>query len=336
MYDVNILVNGSRCKQYHHDGKIFIEAKDGSEYTIEIKNNAWKRILAVCSVDGLDILTGKKAIEGNPGYVINAQNSGKFDGFRVSNEKVAKFLFGAKGDSYAASKGDNSERNVGVIGVRLFEEKVKPAPTPTIIREEHHHHHHDYWWSRPYYGTPNTTPLPGTIWCDTTLSGGTRGVGASSGVYNCSNTMGDSSLGATFKNCSDETKYSCDSIPTKGAPSAAKYSAGAPQRKMGKAGGQSAIRACSANNVSEGVVASYSNNPLRGFDMGTQWGGAKESRVIEVEFERGILALSTNIYYASRQSLIEMGVPLGNEKQVSFPEAFADSKYAQPPKNWVG
>ena len=75
---------------------------------------------------------------------------------------------------------------------------------------------------------------------------------------------------------------------------------------------------------------------LRGFDMSTKWGEAKESKVVEVEFERGSLVLTTNIYYASRQSLIEMGVPLGSEKQVSFPEPFVDSKYAKPPKNWKG
>jgi hypothetical protein len=307
MYDVNILVNGSRCKQYSHQGKIFIEAKEGSEYTIEIKNNTWKRILAVCSVDGLDILTGKPAVEGNPGYVINGQNSGKFDGFRVSDEKVAKFVFGAKGDSYAASKGDNSERNVGVIGVRLFEEKIKPLPpTPVVIREEHHHHHHDYWRNRPFYGSPNTIPYPGTIWCDSTLNGT-----AGDPTYGCSNTTMNS-----FNDCC--VNHSCDSIPTKGAPT----------RKLSKS-----LRGCSAAGQGQLMFAS---NTLRGFDMGTQWGGAKESRVIEVEFERGVLALSTNIFYASRESLIEMGVPLGNEKQVSFPEAFADNKYAKPPKNWVG
>jgi hypothetical protein len=73
-----------------------------------------------------------------------------------------------------------------------------------------------------------------------------------------------------------------------------------------------------------------------GFDMGTKYGKAKESKVIEVDFEKGVLALTTNIYYASRQSLIEMGVPLGNEKQVSFPEPFSDGKYAEPPKGWQG
>jgi hypothetical protein len=70
------------------------------------------------------------------------------------------------------------------------------------------------------------------------------------------------------------------------------------------------------------------------FDMGTKFGKSKESKVIEVEFEKGILTFSTNIYYASRQSLIDMGVPLGNEKQVSFPSPFKNSKYSTPPVGW--
>ena len=321
-YDINILVNGNRCKQYHHLGKIFIEAKDGSEYTIEIKNNEWKRILAVCSVDGLDILTGKKALEGNAGYVISGLNTGKFEGFRVSDDKVAKFLFGAKGDSYAASKGDKSERNVGVIGVRIFEEKIKPAPI--VVREEHHHHHHDYWWNQQRYGsigTPCTplTPLPGTIWCDTTLSGGPAAAGASpmGNIRGGNATYSSNLVGASLNDteCSDwmDCERERSSPPTKG------------QAKR-------LLSAMSINNLCDSPLRSQA----LGFDMGTKWGEAKESKVIEVEFERGILALSTNIYYASRQSLIEMGVPLGTEKQVSFPEPFADSKYAKPPKNWKG
>lgn len=286
-YDISILVNGNRCKQYFHEGKTFIEAKDGSEYTIEIKNNTWSRILAVCSVDGLDILTGKPAVESNPGYVIGAYNVGKFDGFRVSDDKVAKFVFGSKGSSYAADKEDGSERNVGVIGVRIFQEKIKPP----VYRTEVHHHHYPKTKS-PFDNYP-------IIWCDTSIYGA----------------IGDSDL-----RLSDTATYSCDSIPTKGVNSvytaavkSATYGASVKRRSM-----------------------SVQDEPLRGFDMGTKWGEAKESKVINVEFERGILAVSTEIFYASRQSLIQMGVPIGNEKQVSFPEAFADSKYAKPPKNWKG
>ena len=329
MYDVNILVNGSRCKQYHHDGKIFIEAKDGSEYTIELKNNTWKRILAVCSVDGLDILTGKTAVEGNPGYVISGMSSGKFDGFRVSDEKIAKFVFGKKGASYAASKEDGSERNVGVLGIRVFEEKIQPPP-PVTIREEHHHHHHDYWrrpWS-PWdnIGTPYNPPV---IWCDTTVSSG-LGDGFTRTFGNSLSNAGNDALGATMD--SAEALYSSDNIPTKGATKCSTTYDNSAMKGRSSAGGQNALRAMNM----AGSRRLCSSEPAPDFDMGTKWGEAKESRVIEVEFEKGILALSTNIYYASRQSLIEMGVPLGNEKQVSFPEPFADSKYAKPPKNWRG
>lgn len=280
-YDISILVNGSRCKQYFYEGKTFIEAKDGSEYTIEIKNNTWNRVLAICSVDGLDILTGKKALESNPGYVISGHSSGKFDGFRVSDNKIAKFVFGSKDSSYAADKGDGSERNVGVIGVRLFQEKVNPPIYRTVV----HHHTHTYPTS-----LFDNYPI---IWCDSS-----NGIVSSS--YSCD----------SFKTPGES--YSCNSIPTRGPAQDKVYS--------------SPIR-------SRGFTKSVKSS---GFDMGTKWGEAKESKVINVEFERGPLVISTEIYYASRQNLIDMGVPIGNEKQVNFPEAFADTKYAKPPHGWNG
>lgn len=318
-YEVNILVNGSRCKQYSHNGKLFIEAKKGSEYSIEIKNNTWQRILAVCSVDGLDILNGKKAEANGNGYVINGYGSLKVDGFRVSNEKVAKFLFDYKGGSYAASKEDGSERNVGVIGVRLFTEKVKPLPTPIVVKEEHHHHHHHDHYPSPTY--PWNSP---TIWGSeirygtNTAPSATRGINSgeylSSTTTNCcnSNPMTESEpLG--FCDMDTERSVDCNYSKTLGSS-----------------------RRIMSNLNSKGLKRSAPNPETKGFDMGTKWGAAKESRVIEVEFEKGILSLTTNIYYASRESLLEMGVPLGSEKQVSFPEPFSDGKYAKPPKGWNG
>jgi len=293
-YSVDVLVNDKPIRKYPFDGKLFIEARDGQEYSIRIKNNTWQRILAITSIDGLDVLNGKAAKENGNGYVINGYGSLNLDGFRISDEKVAKFLFGTKGDSYAASKGDNSERNVGVVGIRLFEEKVRPAPVvPIIIREEHHHHHNDHPWNWPLYN-PTITPYPGTPWCQSGTSygfGSTNGTGTS--VCSCNNSLSDNI----------SLDFASNNSPTKGSP----------------------LRAMN--------MCSPAPNP-RGFDMGTSFGKSKESRVIEVEFEKGILALTTNIYYASRQSLIEMGVQMGNEKQVSFPEPFTDGKYANPQMGW--
>ena len=110
-FDLNITVNGSRCKQYSHQGKTFIEAKQGSEYVIEVKNNHWKRVLAVGSVDGLNVLTGKTANEADSGYIIGAYSSEKIKGFRFSDDEWALFKFGYKfnGNTYAQSKEDGSE-----------------------------------------------------------------------------------------------------------------------------------------------------------------------------------------------------------------------------------
>lgn len=330
-YDVQILVNGSRCKQYNHNGKLFIEAKHGSEYVIEVKNHSWQRIMAVCSVDGLDILDGKPAREDAGGYVIPPYGADKFSGFRVSNDKVAKFVFSTKGSSYAASKEDGSERNVGVVGIRLFEEKAKPLPPPPV--EVHHHH----WpkvqpWNpyNPYYGT-------GTIWTDNTYS---TSIG--------SDTLKGGTIGASvpddMKDCLGWMEMDMDSGPTKGGGE--KYCGGPPKVKGGESFADK-FKKLAGTKISadtKGLTRGLMDTSCcksapereRGFDMGTKWGEAKESRVTEVEFERGFLVLSTNIYYASRQSLIEMGVPLGNEAHVSFPEPFADGKYAKPPKNWIG
>jgi len=109
-FDLNITVNGSRCKQYSHQGKIFIEAKQSSEYVIEIKNNHWKRVLMVGSVDGLNVLTGKTASENDTGYIIGAYSAEKIKGFRVSDDEWALFKFGYKfnGNTYAQSKEDGS------------------------------------------------------------------------------------------------------------------------------------------------------------------------------------------------------------------------------------
>ena len=66
--------------------------------------------------------------------------------------------------------------------------------------------------------------------------------------------------------------------------------------------------------------------------MGSDWGTNKESKVTNVSFDRGQLVYSTDIYYASREALIEMGVPVIKEVQVAYPKSF--NGYATPPKGW--
>lgn len=283
-FDINILVNGNRCKQYWHDNKCYVEAKQGSEYSIEIKNNYWKRILSVCSVDGLNVLSGKSASPEDTGYIIDSYHSEKIKGFRFSNDEWAIFKFGYKfnGKTYAQSKQDGSEKNCGVVGVKLFYEDEPPA----VITNNN-----NWYWNQ--YELPKiTTPYHPPYWTYTC----SNGESLEGGIYGSSNS---SNTHQSFY-CSNSPLRSCDST----------------KRQQSKFVGNNQIKP-------------------KGFDMGTEWGRKETSKVQNVSFERGRLAHSLNIYYASRESLIQMGVPIHNEIKVNLPQSFPN-QYAQPPKGWQG
>jgi hypothetical protein len=265
-FDTNILVNGSRCKIYEHNGRKFIEAKEGSEYAVEFKNNSWEKILAVVSVDGLNIVDGEPATENGPGYVVDRYCSQKFLGFQYSNENVATFKFGSLGTGYASSKKDGSDKNAGIIGIRVWNEKPSP-PAHSFPNVLHHEHFNPSIPSPidgpnfPYGITGSTLPNFGLCGTDSNNLRGGLMMGVNE-VYNC-----------------------------------------------------------------------YTSAILT--DMETQWGESKTYKVKETTFERQSIIYGTDIYYASRESLIAMGVNLGNEKRVSFPQSFPN-KYAKPPSGWKG
>jgi len=374
-FDLNILVNGNRCKQYYHQGKTFIEAKNGSEYVIQINNNHCKRILAVGSVDGLNILTGKAANEKDSGYIVGAYSSEKIKGFRFSDDEWAMFKFGYKfnGNTYAQSKEDGSEKNCGVIGLRLFYEK-EPLYTYTPPIQ---------WNTTPQWlSNPSVTTVVTTT---TTTRGATASYSCGSGAMNqtvnyCCSDLGQVDLhnngtnysslfggcaaasapltsgpidGNLLKEAIADAKAvrqtslanakSADSMMSKFTKLAGITKGGQicadtkSSRKRSFAGGQSAL-SCDEDVAVTGLYGQgrygYTAKEPE-FDMGTEWGRKEHSKVHNVSFERGCQAQSFDIYYASRESLIAMGVPLFNELQVGLPQSFPN-EYATPPKHWQG
>ncbi len=263
---VDVLVNGRKVKVHTHEGKSFIEAHEGTEYEILVRNDSWSRILAIASVDGLDVLTGKTAALDAAGYVINGRDQLRIKGFRYDSDTVGAFKFVGKQHSYAAEKGE--ARNCGVIGVRAFYEYVEPV-TPT------------FYTSSIRWGS---------------------NAGGAADLY-------DPFITPPFKT----TTCSLDSAT---ASRSALHDEGP--------------------RITRRLTSSYSAAPEAkkgSFDLGSTWGSKKESRVRDVEFKRGLEAASIDIYYASRESLIAMGVQLTTEAQVSLPQSFPN-KWATPPKGW--
>jgi len=122
-YSVEILAEGQRSvPTFYHRGEHFILGRKSERYTLRIHNRTARRIEAVVSVDGRDVLDGKRASYQKRGYIVPAWSYIDVDGWRLSNQQVAAFRFSSVSESYAAKTGDAF--NVGVIGVAVFPEKV--------------------------------------------------------------------------------------------------------------------------------------------------------------------------------------------------------------------
>lgn len=123
---------GGILPTYHHNGYAFVEGYQGQQYNIRVFNHSAKRIEAVVTVDGRDAVGGKIGnYKKNRGYVIDPYSFVLIKGFRTSWNNIASFYFTDIEDSYAARMG--STANVGVIGVAIFEEKVRMYRKPIRI-----------------------------------------------------------------------------------------------------------------------------------------------------------------------------------------------------------
>ncbi len=118
-----------RLQVYWHDGKAWVIGKPGNEYQITIRNRVPDPVMAVMSVDGVNIVSGETARPDQTGYVLAAHRSFDIAGWRKNTAQTAAFYFTQLPDSYAARTGRPDD--VGVIGVALF--RRKPADPPATI-----------------------------------------------------------------------------------------------------------------------------------------------------------------------------------------------------------
>ncbi len=127
-YEVQVLVAGQPARTFRHDGETYVLGHLGERYTLRVLNHTGRRIEAVVSVDGRDVIDGKPADPAKRGYLVPAWGSVEIDGWRISQREAAAFRFSTVPDSYAARTGN--AREVGVVGVAVFPEKWSPPPRP--------------------------------------------------------------------------------------------------------------------------------------------------------------------------------------------------------------
>lgn len=126
LVDVRVLDRdtGRALPVHRHDGRLWVAGRPGARYAIEVRNRSGERVLAVASVDGINVVTGQTAGWEQSGYVLGPYQRYAVDGWRKSDDEVAAFTFTSLGNAYATRTGRPA--HVGVIGIAMFRERVRP------------------------------------------------------------------------------------------------------------------------------------------------------------------------------------------------------------------
>ena len=113
-------------------GRAYVVGKPGNEYQLSVRKRQGAEVLAVMSVDGVNVISGETAHPQQSGYVLGAWSGLEVKGWRKNLSRTAAFYFTELGDSYAARTG--RPEHVGVIGrMALYRKKVQvPQPFSQI------------------------------------------------------------------------------------------------------------------------------------------------------------------------------------------------------------
>jgi hypothetical protein len=128
--------SGAVLPMHYHRGEFWVAGSPGARYAIEIRNRLGERVLAVTSVDGVNVVSGATAGWDQTGYVFGGAQSYQITGWRKSDADVAAFAFTPSPNSYAERTGRPA--NVGVIGVALFRERPIQVPSVGMLGGTRH------------------------------------------------------------------------------------------------------------------------------------------------------------------------------------------------------
>ncbi len=119
---------GQKLTPYFVEGLQTVGVFGNEPFSLRFRNHTAERVQVRFSIDGTDILTAQPATTATTGkmWLVEAYGTLTLDAWPETNEKGARFVFGAVGDSVAAhTHGDVSMK--GIIGAAVFEEKNPPV-----------------------------------------------------------------------------------------------------------------------------------------------------------------------------------------------------------------
>ena len=138
-FEVQVVVGGQALESYEARGRTYVEAIEGSEYELRVRNPFPFRVAVALSVDGLNTIDAQhtSAWEASK-WIIGPYQTIDISGWQVSSARARHFYFTTERESYGAKLGQTT--NLGVISAVFFRERqpipvqVAPPPEPRPVR----------------------------------------------------------------------------------------------------------------------------------------------------------------------------------------------------------
>ena len=128
-FEVEVWVEGRPLEEYLARGRRYVEALEGVEYELRIRNPLGERVAVALSVDGLNTIDARRTTAMNAAkWVLNPYETITIRGWQMSSSRARRFYFTTERDSYGAKIGQTA--NLGVISAVFFRERHPIAIVP--------------------------------------------------------------------------------------------------------------------------------------------------------------------------------------------------------------
>jgi len=132
-FELDVLVNGRPLQEYYARGRTYVEALQGAEYDLRLRNNSSDRVAVALSVDGLNTIDARHTSAWDASkWVIEPYQTITISGWQMSSERARRFYFTNERDSYGAKLGQTA--NLGVISAVIFREQRRISPPYPISK----------------------------------------------------------------------------------------------------------------------------------------------------------------------------------------------------------
>ena len=127
-FSLEILVDGVPLAEYAARNTTYVEAHEGREYTVRLRNHTGSRVAVALSVDGMNSIDAKTtSARAASKWIVGPYETIVIYGWQTGVDTGRRFFFTTEEQSYGAWMGKT--RNLGIISAAVFRERHRdPAP----------------------------------------------------------------------------------------------------------------------------------------------------------------------------------------------------------------